>query len=58
MSMLDDCQEGYRVKAELAYAMHVEYALTNSCFLFRKSRQRKAKKFLDLYYEYMSHLKM
>ena len=54
MSMIDE-EEGYRAKAELAYAMHVEYALTNTCFLFRKNRMRKAKKYLDLYYEYMSY---
>ena len=48
-----DAEEEYRVKAELAYAMHVEYAASYDLFCSRKNRMKKAKKFLDLYYEYM-----
>jgi len=48
-----DAEEEYRVKAELAYAMHVEYATSCGLFCSRKNRIEKAKKFLDLYYEYM-----
>lgn len=50
-----EAEEDYRTKAELAYTMHVIYA--NSCcmFCFRKKRIDRAKKFPDLYYEYMHY---
>jgi hypothetical protein len=48
-----DAEEEYRVKAELAYTMHVVYANSGCMFCSRKKRIERAKKFLDLYYEYM-----
>ena len=48
-----EAEEDYRTKAELAYTMHVVYACSHGLFCSRKKRMEKAKKFLDLYYEYM-----